>query len=308
MKKKNYTLFSMFIAMIFLFSASVMAQTTIEVYIVDNYDDCEEIVKELDEGHPAGEMDRTSSDLEIPFDREPQIVGLLFRDLAIPNGAVIDTATIRFDVDKVEEGVTDADITVQIQAALEPTIDSILDEPFGISKYDNLTASVDWSPEPSVEKHEKAYTSNFASVVQEVVDQVAWASGNNMLITITGDPNQTEDKKREFENWDDDDSGAITDRTPMLTVTYSDPTSINEASKVVSKIYPNPARGTFYIDNPVAGEYSYEIFNTTGQSVARKSHLRSETVMVDMDNLSKGIYFVDVKTEGTTETHKLIVK
>jgi len=308
MKKKNYTLFSMFIAMIFLFSASVMAQTTIEVYIVDDYDDSEEVVTSLDPEHPAGEMERTSSDLEIPFDKEPQIVGLLFRNLDIPAGVQIDTAKIRFDVDAVKEGKTDQDITAQIKAALVPTIDSILDEPFGISKYTMTNASVDWSPEASVEKHEKVFTSNFATVVQEVIDQAEWASGNNMMITIAGDPNQTENKKREFENIDTDD-GTITDRTPLLSITYSEITSISEAkAKVVSSVYPNPAQGTFYIDNPVAEEYSYEIFNITGQSVARQSHVRTKTVMVNTVNLSKGIYFVDVETAGRTETHKLIIK
>jgi hypothetical protein len=309
MNQKIYTRFTLLLMAIFLFSANLMAQTTIEVYIVDGNDDCEEIVTSSDPDHPAGEMDRTSSDLEIPFDNEPQIVGLLFRNLAIPANAVIDEATVRFDVDAVVPGTTDQPITVQIRAALVPNIDSILDEPFGISKYTMTTASVDWSPESSVEEHEKVYTSNFASVVQEVIDQAEWASGNNMMIAIAGDPNQTEDINREFEDIGIEDDGTIQDRTPMLTITYYEGTSIGEAAtKVTSTVYPNPSRGTFYINNPAAGEYGYEVFNITGQSVARKNHLKSRTVMVDIKNLSQGIYFVDVETEGKTETHKLIVK
>jgi hypothetical protein len=309
MKKKIYTKFAMFFTMIFLFSAGIMAQDTLEVYIVDDFDDVEETVVQLDNS-PAGEVDRTSSDLEIPFDREPQIVGLLFRDLAIPFGATIESATVRFDVDAVEPGTTDQPITVQIRAALEPSIDSILDEPFGISKYNVMTAPVDWSPAATVEEHEIVYTSNFASVVQEVVNQTEWTSGNNMLISISGDPYQTQDINREFERYSENDEGEIRDRTPMLTVVFTESTvAISEASgSFVSSVYPNPARGVFYIDNPVAGEYSYEIFNITGQSIAKMDHLTSETIMVNVADLNQGIYFVDVKNGEKTETHKLIVK
>jgi hypothetical protein len=309
MKNKIYTRLAMFFTMIFLLSAGVMAQTTIEVYIVDELDDAEETVVQL-ANSPVGEVDRTSSDLEIPFDREPQIVGLLFRNLEIPYGSIIDEATVRFDVDAVVEGTTDQPITVQIRAALEPSIDSILDEDFGISKYSTTTASVDWSPAASVEEHEKVYTSNFATVVQEVIDQTSWASGNNMMVVIAGDPNQTEDINREFEQFDTEDDGTIRERTPMLTVTYHEGTNaISEASgKFVSSIYPNPAQGAFYIENPVADDYSYEIFNVTGQSIAKKKHLTSERILVDVTELNQGIYFVDVKNAEKTETHKLIIR
>jgi hypothetical protein len=130
------------------------------------------------------------------------------------------------------------------------------------------------------------------------------------MVVIAGDPNQTEDINREFEQFDAEDDGTIRERTPMLTVTYHEgANAISEASgKFVSSVYPNPAQGAFYIENPVADEYSYEIFNVTGQSVVKKKHLTSERILVDVTELNQGIYFVDVKNAEKTETHKLIVR
>jgi hypothetical protein len=312
MKKKFYTRFAMLFAMILLFTAGTIAQVTIDVPILSNADDAEEIITELDPGHPAGEMDIGSSDLEIAFDHEPQYVGLLFRELDIPFGATIDEATIQFQVDAISAGTTDATVVVDIMAALLPTLDSIYDEPFGISKHPMTTASVTWSPGPSVaegDRTDNEKTPNFAAVVQEVIDQSAWAAGNNMLIVIAADPNQTEDVNREFESAGTEDDGSPSPENPMLSVTYTVSSGIGQATaELVSRVYPNPARGTFYIDNPVAGEYSYEIFTITGQSVARKDHLTSAKAMVDVTDLGQGIYFVDVETAGKTETHKLVVR
>ena len=65
---------------------------TLVVPIKDGDDDAEESVD--------GTVELGSSDLELINDEVDQVVGLRFRDIAIPNGATIVRAYIQFHVDE----------------------------------------------------------------------------------------------------------------------------------------------------------------------------------------------------------------
>ena len=116
--------------------------------------------------------------------------------------------------------------------------------------------------------------------------------------------------------------------THTITYTYTDPnscenfasetilvdpcTGINEMSDHSGiKIYPNPTTGMVTVNfdqNPGAVEVS--VVNTLNRVVYAESAKLSASskLNIDLSNLSKGIYFIKLKTNKTEETLKVIIQ
>ena len=72
------------------------------------------------------------------------------------------------------------------------------------------------------------------------------------------------------------------------------------------EVYPNPVSDILFIKNLPCEKVEYSIFNLVGQEVAAGTS--SGTISVAGLKLKKGIYFLQVKGEGTCETVKFVVK
>ena len=70
------------------------------------------------------------------------------------------------------------------------------------------------------------------------------------------------------------------------------------------EVYPNPVSDILHLKNLPAGQAEYSIFNAMGQKVA--AGLSCETISVAA--LEPGLYFLQVKGEGSLKTAKFIVK
>jgi hypothetical protein len=175
----------------------------ISIAITDDNDDAEECKAEIvGESEVLGEMDMSSSDLELQFDHTPQYVGLLFRNVQLAKDDTVEGAYIQFQVDAISAGKTDAAIDLIIYGALEASVDSIRDVPFDISSHAVRTDSVSWSPPPSVavgDRGEAERTPDISAIIEQIVAQEGWVAGNNILLVVTGDVAQVEDKNREVE-------------------------------------------------------------------------------------------------------------
>src|SRR5690606_38863613 len=101
-------------------------------------DDAEERISD-------GDMYRDSTDLELGFDDFVgglQIVGMRFRSLNIPQGAIINSAYLQFTADQTDSGTTNLIIYGE-------NVDSANQFSNGrrnISNRPKTTASVSWSP------------------------------------------------------------------------------------------------------------------------------------------------------------------
>jgi hypothetical protein len=151
--------------------------TVIDVRVSASLDDAEE--------SSQGSVKLRSSDLQLVSENSDQTVGLRFRGLAIPQGAVITKAFVQFQVDekKNKSGL----LAIQAEAIDDaPTFRRVRKN---ISTRARTAASVEWSP-PVWTKVGAAgadqRTPDIASVIQEVVDRPGWASGNSLVIVITG--------------------------------------------------------------------------------------------------------------------------
>jgi hypothetical protein len=174
----------------------------VEVRVAANSDDAEEKTA-------TGKVSLTSSDLELTTDgTSVQIVGMRFLGVPVPKGATILNAYLQFKVDEISSAA--ASLTVQGQAA--DTTVAFTTATRNVSLRPRTGASVPWTPAawPTVgTAGPDQRTPNIASVIQEIVNRPGWASGNSLVILISGTG------KRVAEAYNGDRAGA-----PLLHVEY----------------------------------------------------------------------------------------
>ena len=154
------------------FYSSVGATTDIVLNVRDRGDDAEEDVA-------TGTMYLTSSDLELMSDGGEQMVLVVFADCPIPNGAMISSANILFDVDEVRPGQSDAPLTASISGQVGDAALPI-DAAFDISSRTPTSTTVMWQPEASVNTHDDLMTPDLSGVVTEIVAGADWEAGKSM--------------------------------------------------------------------------------------------------------------------------------
>ncbi len=149
--------------------------------IVEYDDDGEELAD--------GTMYLTSSDLELTQDPEmspdPQIVGLRFTDIQIPQGAVVKKAFIQFTVSEVSEAGTD----VTLHAEKVAHAAKIITERYDLSQRAITKNVVRWTPEPWTVQGEQSrgqQTPDLSALIREVIEQSGWQPGNAILFLLRG--------------------------------------------------------------------------------------------------------------------------
>ena len=306
MKTKFYIRLVMLCAGAFLLIGITSAQQThLEIPIVAGEDDAEEILVENAEWElPEGDVNRSSSDLEIYWDDVIQYVGVLFRDVQIPQGTTIDSAYIQF----VCKSAGADDILVHIWGVDSVNVDSIKEVNYDISSKEPTTATVDWDPDPWIVQYDvkpEQRTPYLNTIVDEIVGKEGWAAGNNMMFVLTGDVD--ENLIRHAYSFDFED---ITNPEPVLNVWFTEGSGTGNGSipgtGFQSQIYPNPTEGRIYIDNPSSGTFSYNIHSISGSLVGGGQNMAGPRADVDLSSLSKGVYLINVISREGTETHKVI--
>ena len=114
--------------------------------------------------------------------------------------------------------------------------------------------------------------------------------------------------------WYDNSQGLATWYTiaeiPMLRMSF-DPanaaTSVNDIKQSIFNIYPNPTNGLFTIDLDNTNVYDIKISNVLGQLVLNTKSDGLSTV-IDLSSLDKGIYTVDLISDGQTYSDKIIIE
>jgi VCBS repeat-containing protein len=173
----------------------------LEVRVAASSDDAEEAA--------SGGMNLGSSDLELVFDGSNQTVGMRFNGIDIPQGSTITRAYMQFQVDETDSEATD--LIIEGEASDNAT--TCVSSSGNISSRPRTTASAAWSPSPWTTIGEAGFdqqTPDIAAVIQEIVDRPGWASGNSLVIIITGTGQRT------AESYNGDQAGA-----PLLHVEYS---------------------------------------------------------------------------------------
>lgn len=104
--------------------------------------------------------------------------------------------------------------------------------------------------------------------------------------------------------WYKDDMAEIAEaycQYPFYERTVEDNTVIPKFS-----VFPNPAQNTITIACTEIGEAAYIIFNTSGKQM--QSGQFEGSTQLQLENYASGLYFIQLQTETTTETLKLVVE
>jgi uncharacterized delta-60 repeat protein len=101
-------------------------------------------------------------------------------------------------------------------------------------------------------------------------------------------------------------SGTLED---FATIKYSQPTGIEEVQIIALQIYPNPASDIFTltIDRNSNADLTLNIYNVMG-SIVKTGMLNQNQKQINVGDLSSGIYMVEIKSQGLTGNHKLIIQ
>jgi hypothetical protein len=103
--------------------------------------------------------------------------------------------------------------------------------------------------------------------------------------------------------------------TPITTDIWIDTlkTNIEEISKPMVRIYPNPANDIINIEINNTGEQHIviELLTVSGQVIFRKEYKNSDSPFIkqiDLSGYAKGVYFVRIRQEGAVYNGKIIVQ
>ena len=171
----------------------------------------------------AGVISTDSSDLELIYDHNAQVIGIRFTGVTIPQGAMITNAYIQFKVDETSSST----VKLNIAAEASPNASAFTTAARNVSTRPRTSSSVSWTPTswPKADEMGTAQqTPNLKSIIQEIVSLPKWTSGNSIVMIITGSGG-----KRVAESYEGNAAGA-----PLLHIEYSMPALKVSASPTVT--------------------------------------------------------------------------
>jgi hypothetical protein len=146
---------------------------------------------DAEEDTANGAVDLSSSDIELVAEgARVQVVGLRFPGVALPDGAVVQNASVQFTADETDGSASS--LTIRGQAADNAATFSTAAA--NVSARPRTTASVAWSPPEWATVGQAGAgqrTPNLAGVVQQIVNRPGWVSGNSLVFVITGSGRRT---------------------------------------------------------------------------------------------------------------------
>ncbi len=187
-----------------------------------------------------GAESRGSSDLEMPWEGDVgassyQVVGIRFADIPIPKGSKVINAYIQFTAD--DGKITGGPVNLIINGLLQPdTVELSSGENFWTERNPKTNAEVAWSNIPdwvSFQATDASRTPDISSVIQEIIDQDDWVSGNSLMVFIRDDETNPSADQR---NARSDGEGA--ENEPLLHIELSTKKSSS----------PSPTDGTLHED------------------------------------------------------------
>lgn len=151
-------------------------ERTVRVSVVASEDDAEEQAA----GSP---VDLSSPVLELGEDGEPQVTGIRFQGIHVPQGAAVTNAYI-----ELTAAISDsqpASLVFQGQASDDASAFESL--PLDITSRMLTLASVAWDDVPAWEAEHAIYrTPDLSPIVQEIVDREAWSECRALAFLVSG--------------------------------------------------------------------------------------------------------------------------
>jgi hypothetical protein len=254
-----------------------------------------------------------------PEDQNILTTGLRFRNIPVPQGAVIDSAFISVwsHEDKSAEDV--AELTIYGDASDNATTfteDSLLTDRPATASNVLWTVAEEWT------LWEAYRTPDLKAIVQEVVDREGWVPGNAMAFIFQGQnqgPSDLENAREweSYENIADPEDGGDgqnhPERVPRLTIYFSSgQTSAiwNVAPKAERlRVYPNPAgRQLVRIQLENEQPAMIRLINTNGQVLQQIYTEWNKQVDLNTAELPRGVYVIQAQQGERLFVEQLVVQ
>ena len=206
-----------FVLVLALAGTNVAFGDVVERRVAASSDDAEEHVLE------GGKMEGLgSSDLEMGYESGTslQTVGIRLLDIQIPQGATITSAWVQFDADDIDNDYHVLDVSLIIEGEGSPNPVTFTSNAGDITSRLVTTASVVWDVPQWTVKHGQGpeeQTPDISAVIQEIVDQPDWASGNAIVLLFRDNPDKPSAGTREAESFD-----GTADAAPLLHIEYTE--------------------------------------------------------------------------------------
>jgi hypothetical protein len=152
---------------------------SVSVQVAASFDDAEELTA-------SGAVNLASADLDLlESGPDPQVIGIRFADVDVPQGATILDARVQFTADEVSAG--SASLTIQAEASDDAL--SFTNAMGDVSSRPTTGTAVVWNPPDwtavgAAGPDER--TPDLAAVLQDVVARPGWSAGNAMALVISG--------------------------------------------------------------------------------------------------------------------------
>jgi hypothetical protein len=182
-------------------------------------------------------MDIGSTDLEFPYEdagspaTDEQVIGLRFVDIPIDPGAAVFGAYVEIEVDKVDKEGSQAPVNLIVEGELAPDAAPFEDVAGNITDRATTTTKVKWSIPEWTEQDAKFQTPDLSGIIQEIVNQEGWESGNALVLIFRDDKDNPSTGLREAESYDGE-----ADAAPLLHIGA-------ELTVVETATEPSPADG-----------------------------------------------------------------
>ncbi len=266
------------------------------------------------EEYANGTMTLSSSALEMAYASRTtgnQLVGLRFAGVTIPKGATITRAYIQFGASAV--GSASCSLTVRGESAASSATYKTTKK--NISGRLKTAASVAWSPAtwtPAGAVTAAQQTPDLKALVQEILGNAGWASGNSMGFIISGTGTRS---AYAFEG------SAAKAALLYVEYTYSGKSGMLAGGEETGPaagsapltgelhVYPVPFSDRLFINLTVAdGEsvQSVRLINANGIAV-REMTIRTSNCEIDVADLPSGIYILQYRT-NLTNYRKTVLK
>lgn len=284
-----------------LIAASSFAQIAFEQTINANEQDAEQVVATMD-----------LNNVVLTFGYKDDVLrytALRFLDIEIPKDSEILTAYIQF--------WAGANSVTENRSFSVYGHDTAYSLPFTLEDndiYDRVltSSSVLWEPGPWIfEAHgENQKTPNLAPVIQEIIANDGWEAGNPLTFILQGSsPDAGYVQAIAY------DEIGIT-FAAKLTVTYQEASGIEPHQAIVSwGIQPNPATNNFsiHINSSDRNPVSVSLADRSGKEIQKlfngSIHQTNGILSFDISQLGlgKGVYFIRLTQDQTTQVKKLVI-
>jgi len=151
--------------------------SVVDIRVASGNDDVEE--------NSSGNITINSGDLELIYDGSTQIVGMRFKGVKIPKSATITNAYIQFKSDEISNQI----VKLIFSGEANANAPAFANTARNISMRPRTSNKVNWAPSPWSKvgvMGSSQRTPNLNFIVQEIVNQPNWASGNSLVMIITG--------------------------------------------------------------------------------------------------------------------------